>query len=643
MAHNRPHRFPAGGSTCPAPMTRAALLTLRSTNALKPECHYVITDHVQNRLVAGTTITMHAVAPNELSERVEVNTTYDNEAWSGIYDIDRALVLELTDNRNNTARGVNGTEVANFDWGYANYSGCLVDNATWTVTYGSGGSVQRARITNGSTLVTTGFVGSLLEPVITNAAVVNLTNATGSWRYIEWRNSTFFNATGYTGANNSHTSEFDACTVNISGASGAIMFRQSEFRASSFTLQGAAQVLLAAVNCMSHSFFRPATGGVLNAIRYSSDVAGSVSVTGSGATNLTDTKNDGAISVVGAGTLTTNGLEIENFSSVVHNGAGPLSITRTRQQGTNSNIVTDTGSNTSVTINDSNLLSNGNIRVVGGATGGALNVSGCVVEGASYIYKRHTGALSVAQTNLYGQSGIDSQTGNRSYNFQRCTYSNVARASQTGTGAFTDTITDMTMDARAQFYLQESGAANNILYSNISGITGVLRLDGATGSQTITRVKLRDANMTFTGCTVSLGVTMCTAEDGGNITFSNVTTAKSVQNFHVRNGGLAVVNNSTGGGSLIGVDVTSFGQYVCSGAAAGCTYVTIQQGTVSHNGGNLTRCEKRQGGTLRTGSFNHNSIVHATNTNRTLTAANTARAEYMGLAAGAYTVGGILI
>jgi len=37
-----------------------------------------------------------------------INTTYDNEGWRGIYDIDRSLVLELQDNRNNIARGFNG-------------------------------------------------------------------------------------------------------------------------------------------------------------------------------------------------------------------------------------------------------------------------------------------------------------------------------------------------------------------------------------------------------------------------------------------------------------------------------------------------------------------------------------------------------
>jgi hypothetical protein len=41
----------AGGSTCPLPMTRAALLALRASASLTKDCDYVITDHVQGRLL----------------------------------------------------------------------------------------------------------------------------------------------------------------------------------------------------------------------------------------------------------------------------------------------------------------------------------------------------------------------------------------------------------------------------------------------------------------------------------------------------------------------------------------------------------------------------------------------------------------
>lgn len=70
-------------------MTRAALITLRNAGQLIVGRTYVVTDHIQNRLVAGTTVAVHAIATNETSEMAEVNTTYDNEARRGIYDLDR--------------------------------------------------------------------------------------------------------------------------------------------------------------------------------------------------------------------------------------------------------------------------------------------------------------------------------------------------------------------------------------------------------------------------------------------------------------------------------------------------------------------------------------------------------------------------
>lgn len=97
-----------GDSSCIISGTRAQLLALRASNSLDRGCSYLLTDHLQGRLVVGTTILLSAISINEFSENVSINTTYDNEGWRGIYDIDRSLVLELQDNRNNIARGFNG-------------------------------------------------------------------------------------------------------------------------------------------------------------------------------------------------------------------------------------------------------------------------------------------------------------------------------------------------------------------------------------------------------------------------------------------------------------------------------------------------------------------------------------------------------
>ena len=67
-----------GGSTCPAPMTRADLLTLRAASGLSTECVYTITDYNVGRLGAGTLIQLHATSASTLSENASVLTTYDN-------------------------------------------------------------------------------------------------------------------------------------------------------------------------------------------------------------------------------------------------------------------------------------------------------------------------------------------------------------------------------------------------------------------------------------------------------------------------------------------------------------------------------------------------------------------------------------
>ncbi len=50
-------------------------------------------------------------------------------------------------------------------------------------------------------------------------------------------------------------------------------------------------------------------------------------------------------------------------------------------------------------------------------------------------------------------------------------------------------------------------------------------------------------------------------------------------------------------------------------------------------GGSVTNLEKSFGTTLTTGAFTHTNIGHHTGTSKVLTAANTNRVDYMGLAA----------
>lgn len=632
----------AASNPCPAPMTRAALLALRAANALRTECPYIITDHVQNRLVAGTTITMRAVAAGELSEQVEVNTTYDNEAWAGIYDLDRGLVLELTDNRGNVAKGINGVEVANFDWGNTAYTGCRVENATWTVTYGSVAQMTNVSVVR-ATLNTTGFTGIMYDNRFHTQAVVNFTNASGTWRYNEWRGGGTFNATGYTGGGDNYYNEFNVTTVNISGMTGQIALRTNEYVGGSLTVQGANACTI--TNCVfnSQTINRAATGGVLTLNQCSSREAGSINHTGAGTLNMTGTQNNGTISLTGAGALTVNYCSLDQSCSIAHGGTALLSMTRTTLHGASSNVTVDAGAATATTVNDCELRSSGLIRVIGAVGGGAFSVSASRIESGSFIYKRHTGELTVSQSFLQGASGIDAQSGDRSYSLTRCVGFEVARFTLTGTGAVTDTLADIDVRFRGQVSISCSGPANSILYCGVEGLSGAISLSGTTGSQLIDRIKARDGSFSFANCTVNVGAVLCSAEDAGTITFNGVAAAKSCQYLSVQSQGAIVVNNSTGGGTLSQIDASAGGSYVCSAAAAGATRVDVAQGQVNHNGGNLQFCHKRLSGTLTTGNFNHTNIAHITPNARTLTAANTNRGEYVGLGPTAYSATGILI
>ena len=116
-----------GGSTCPAPMTRAALIALRNAGTLNTSCHYIITDY--NRAnVGAATILLHAIDSNTLSMDVQVKTTFDTLAWEGRYDIDTNRITFLADNLDNEITGQN--TVDNFVWGNTQF----VDNTLKNVT-----------------------------------------------------------------------------------------------------------------------------------------------------------------------------------------------------------------------------------------------------------------------------------------------------------------------------------------------------------------------------------------------------------------------------------------------------------------------------------------------------------------------------
>ena len=405
------------GNSCPAPMTRAALIALRNANGLSKDCDYVITDHVQGRLVAGTTIHFQAVSANELSENVQVNTTYDNEAWRGIYDIDRALVLELQDNRNNIARGINGNEVANFDWGNVGYTNVTVDNATLTVTYGSTTAViTNVTIDKGSTVILTGFTGTLNNANVSIVSTVNLTNANGSWRYGTITENSSFNAVGYTGGGDSYYFEIsDATSFNISNSATQVNIRTTDMHVMTINANNlaAGTGAITFLGCdMWQSTFTKGTGsGISSITRLMMRDTSTVShLTGTmtlnnvqcHAGNINQNTNAGA-------TMSLIATHVKQGANISNAATGALNMSQSTIE-INTLVRRVAGATGILTVNTSTVKSNSIVSIEATNTG-ATTLGQCEIIQGSIVYNRSAVVLGLTRVILNTISTIETVAG----------------------------------------------------------------------------------------------------------------------------------------------------------------------------------------------------------------------------------------
>jgi hypothetical protein len=295
------------GANCPGPMTRSALLALRSGGSLSVDCHYVITDHVQGTLAAGTTVTLHAVSSTELSENVEVNTLFDNEAWVGIYDLDASSIIYLRDNRGNEVDGA--TQVGQFDWGNTSYSYFKVlEGSTLTATIGNPAIKQRVTVKGASTLNLTGFTGTMFDCEISDIAQCNLANTS-----LTFSGNTVTDGT-----------QFFAQALTAAGAS----VQRGVFRNSLVTLSGAGVPTIYDTDILSSTATHNSAGALTWATCTFSGSA-TVTHTGAGAQSLTrcDVASGGRVLHVGAGPITASGCVIEQGAYYQNNGTGTLTAT----------------------------------------------------------------------------------------------------------------------------------------------------------------------------------------------------------------------------------------------------------------------------------------------------------------------------
>ena len=627
--------------TQPIDLTRTQLLALRASAQLRQSQHYLITDHVQGRLVAGTTILLHAISNNELSESVVVNTTYDNEGWFGLYNIDTALVTELRDNRNNIAKGIGGTEVANFDWGNVNITNCIVDNATWTTTIGSTLLRDGLKVVENAILITTGAVlGDLTNTTIAKSATVNLTSASLSIRRsLISGTSTSLNAATHTGGGViNHTKIEDGSVVKISNTSSSFSTdKVTILKTSIIDFSGVTTGALSMTNTdMFASTINKLNLSLTTSISGSKIYSSTISHT-TGTITLTAVVMEQGATIAkntNTGILSISNSSVLKNSSIIHSGLSTMNINRTIVDRV-SNIALASGSDGAVAITDVLVDGNSSIQKTATSSAGTLSVTGGTnVLSASSVFCGGTGNLSISQCSVNGSSIIStSGISTRNYIITRVVQESVSAINLQGTGiGINDNIQDSTLNSRGRITMSATGAvANSITSAVVSGSNGIIQITGGSSGQTVRECKADSALISISNCTATQVHNLISARTGGTVSLTNLTVVKQCTNIDTYQQGVINVSGTVAG-NIANVVCFNLGQVNISGTAGAITGVSAEQGVIAINGGaSHNRIIKKMTGTLTTGNFNQTNIVAITPNNITCTAANTNRATYLGV------------
>jgi len=688
-------------SSCVVQITRNNLIVLRNAAQLEMGCHYLITDHVQGRLVAGTRILLHAVSPNLTSETAMVLTTYDNEAWRGIYNIDSGLVIELQDNQNNIARGINGTQVANFDWGNTSYTNVVVDNGTLTIDIGNPTFKRNIIVEKTAVLTLTGFTGAMNDITFSTGVTANFTNANGTWRLSTIRGGGAFNVSGYTGGGDNYYNEIDgACNINFSNSSSQVIFRQNDISGqSSISHSGVSTGTFTLTSSkVMGSFITHAVGaGNFSATANNNLVSGSQIIHQTGTMTLINTHNISSTiqqSTNAGATMSLNQAHIKQGANISNQAAGQLNInqseitqsTATRQAGAtgnltistskiwnNSNVTivgTNTGSTTvsncvfengnvtnssavimsltrvylrslsninanvgsigNMTINDTELTSSSYFSKLNTSTTGNISIVGSTFTGNSFVQHGGTGNLNITHAVLDGLSGINVISGNRSYTLNRILATNVSRANLSGTGAVTDNFNEVELKYRGAITISCSGAANNINYCTIEGLSGALVLSGTTGNKALNRIKLRDGSLVIANNANAATFAMFSINDLGQINIQAQPAGTTIQYVDVSNGSSLTINK-TGAGTLQYIAIRNGGSCSVTGAAGSVNKLDVEQGVFNISGGSATNVSKKMQSTFTVTGGVQTNVCHWTTTNKSTAVSNSNKADYLGL------------
>jgi len=403
------------GSSCPSPMTRGALLSLRNSSSLEKDCHYVITDYDRGT-VGSTTILLHAVEPDSLSMNVHVQTTHDNVAWTGTYNIDTNRMESLHDNIGNDVFGT--TSVDTFPWGNTNVEENEVREGRLNYTAGTFrenyiGSATTVNLISGnmtgnrmeqSAVITVNGNATFNQNVVNNDSTVSVTS--GSNYHNTFDSSVAYTqvGTGYTryckygsnstvtigNTNMSNVSLFYTNAFNTSGSTGTISNSVFDGTYTSL-LKNIPNLVISESTFGGRTHILADNAARLRLYRCSGDSAGRylVSANATLVANYSRVSNYGYIQVTN-GTLNADYCSSSELGYISHQSTGVNSVNR------------------------SSATTQGNIRFLNDVTGGRIYYSKASSGASIYqsgfsenCYQYYCEASSLSQ--MYIQNAIDAR------------------------------------------------------------------------------------------------------------------------------------------------------------------------------------------------------------------------------------------
>lgn len=137
-------------------MTNADAISLRNSAGLVVGCPVLISDGPTigvSGSTSDTTILLWPVSASELGMAAQVNTTFDNSGWFGLYDVDANRILDLHDNLGNVVYDAGGTLLeTQFPWGFSIVTGNQISRQAdvslvgWDLAVAAGTAIRNNQI-----------------------------------------------------------------------------------------------------------------------------------------------------------------------------------------------------------------------------------------------------------------------------------------------------------------------------------------------------------------------------------------------------------------------------------------------------------------------------------------------------------------